>query len=185
MSFQVSVSLGISPLTLLMRLVHPWAHWKKEGGVGIPRQPAGVTLPLTLLRHIRGMGDVESNTKMVEAQQKAQSYELLVDSIPAWQELPPLAYDPSFELRINKHNISEFRAPKVMIVFRLSDEFRYRKRYRWSPVTTVIDIAAYRVGWIFSLWPIITIMKVKTSKIMETPKYLTIIKIFETEYQRA
>jgi hypothetical protein len=51
-----------------------------------------------------------------------------------------------------------------------------------SPTTTIIDIADYKVGWIFSLWPIITIMKVKTSKIMETPKYITIIKIFGTEY---
>jgi hypothetical protein len=59
------------------------------------------------------------------------------------------------------------------------------RRHRLSPFTSIIDIADYRVGWIFSLWPIITIMKVKTSKIMETPNHITIIKIFGIEYQKA
>jgi len=30
-----------------------------------------------------------------------------------YMELPPLANDPRFELRINKHNISEQRVPNV------------------------------------------------------------------------
>jgi hypothetical protein len=95
-------------------------------------------------------------------------------------ELPPLASDPSFEMRINKHNISEFRVPVEMIAL---EEFRYRKRHRLSPVTTIIDIADYKVGWIFSLWPI-TIFKLKTSKIMDAPKYVTFIKVFNSEYQK-
>jgi hypothetical protein len=28
-----------------------------------------------------------------------------------YEELPPLANDPRFKLRVNKHNISEFRVP--------------------------------------------------------------------------
>jgi hypothetical protein len=62
------------------------------------------------------------------------------------------------------------------------EDFRYYKR-RWSPFTTVVDVADYKVGWIFSLWPI-TIFKLKTSKIMDAPKYVTIVKVFGTEYQR-
>ena len=63
------------------------------------------------------------------------------------------------------------------------EDFRFKKRHRWSPATTIIDAADYPVGYIFSLWPI-TIFKIKTSKIMETPKYVTFIKIFNTEYQK-
>jgi hypothetical protein len=50
---------------------------------------------------------------------------------------------------------------------------------------SLLDIADYKVGWIFSMRPFITIIKVKTSKIMENPKYATIIQIFGIEYRKA
>ena len=61
--------------------------------------------------------------------------------------------------------------------------FRYEKRAKWSPFTTIIDVADYPVGWLFFMWPI-TIFKLKTSKIMQSPKYLTIIKIFGLEFEK-
>jgi hypothetical protein len=69
-------------------------------------------------------------------------------------------------------------------MYSVPDSFRFIKRHKWSPVTTIVDIADYKVGWIFSLWPIMTIMKVKTSKIMEAPKYVTVIELFGTEYAK-
>jgi hypothetical protein len=63
------------------------------------------------------------------------------------------------------------------------EDFRYTKRARWSPFTTIADVADYPVGYVFSLWPI-TIFKLKVSKIMDAPRYVTIIKIFGLEYQK-
>jgi hypothetical protein len=63
-------------------------------------------------------------------------------------------------------------------------DFRYKKRHPWSPIATITDIADYQVGYVFSLWPV-TIIKVKTSKIMEAPKYVIFIKISSFEYQKA
>ena len=65
------------------------------------------------------------------------------------------------------------------------ERFKYQRRSRLSPITTILDIADYKVGWIFSMRPFVTIIKIKTSKVMETPKYVTIIKIFGTEYRKA
>jgi hypothetical protein len=58
------------------------------------------------------------------------------------------------------------------------DDFHFQKRLF---VTLILDAADYRVGYIFSM-PFVKILKVKTSTIMESPKYLTIIKIFNREY---
>ena len=66
----------------------------------------------------------------------------------------------------------------------LDESFKYRKRSRLSPIITILDNADYKIGWIFSMRPFVTIIKIKTSKIMETPKYVTIIRIFGTEYQK-
>ena len=57
------------------------------------------------------------------------------------------------------------------------NSYKYKKRHSWSPITYILDIADYKIGWIFRL-PFVKIIKVKTSKIMETPKYATIIEIF-------
>jgi hypothetical protein len=65
----------------------------------------------------------------------------------------------------------------------LDENFKYRRRFRLSPVITILDIADYEVGWIFSLRPFLTIIKIKTSKIMEAPKYITIIEVFGTAYR--
>jgi hypothetical protein len=65
------------------------------------------------------------------------------------------------------------------------EDFRYKKRHKWSTITTIIDVADYEVGWTFSLRPFITIFKLKTSKIMDSPKYVTIIKIFGLEFEKA
>jgi hypothetical protein len=62
--------------------------------------------------------------------------------------------------------------------------FKYRKRHIWSPIATIIDVADYKVGYIFSLKPFLVIIKIKVSKIMELPKYVTFIKIFSFEYQK-
>jgi hypothetical protein len=64
------------------------------------------------------------------------------------------------------------------------EDFRYVKRHIWSPVTTIIDVADYKVGYVFCVWPI-TIIKIKTSKIMDTPRSVTLIKIFGMEYRKA
>jgi hypothetical protein len=64
------------------------------------------------------------------------------------------------------------------------ENYKYEKRSKLSPITTITDIADYKVGYIFSLWPV-TIVKIKTSKIMEAPRYMTVIKIFGTEYKKA
>jgi hypothetical protein len=66
----------------------------------------------------------------------------------------------------------------------LDPSFRYLRRNKLSPFINIIDIADYRVGWIFSV-PCLKILKIKTSKIMESPKYVTIIKIFNLEFARA
>jgi hypothetical protein len=66
---------------------------------------------------------------------------------------------------------------------RALEDFRFVKRHIWSPITTIIDIADYKVGWVLSIWPI-TIVKIKVSKIMEAPKYVTFIKIFGIDYQK-
>jgi hypothetical protein len=63
------------------------------------------------------------------------------------------------------------------------EDFKYTKRHQWSPITTITDVADYPVGYVFSLWPI-TIFKLKVSKIMDAPRYVTIIKIFGLEYQK-
>jgi hypothetical protein len=67
-------------------------------------------------------------------------------------------------------------------MYSLPDSFRCQRRGPF--ITTIIDIADYKVGYIFSLWPI-TIIKVKVSKIMDAPRYVTFIKIFGIEYQKA
>jgi hypothetical protein len=64
------------------------------------------------------------------------------------------------------------------------EDYKYRKRHTWSPITTIVDIGGYRVGYIFSLWPI-TVFKLKISKITQKDKYVTIIKIFGLEFEKA
>jgi hypothetical protein len=66
----------------------------------------------------------------------------------------------------------------------IDETFKFKKRHRLSPVTDILDIADYKIGYIFSIWSFITIIKLKTSKIMEAPRYVTLIKIFNTEYQK-
>jgi hypothetical protein len=66
----------------------------------------------------------------------------------------------------------------------LDPTLKFMKRHRGSPVTTILDIADYKRGYVFSI-PFLTIMKIKTSTIMESPKYMTLIKIFGTEYVKA
>lgn len=61
------------------------------------------------------------------------------------------------------------------------DDFHFQKRFL---VTWILDVGDYRVGYIFSM-PFFKILKIKTSKIMESPKYLTIIKIFNQEFTGA
>jgi hypothetical protein len=56
----------------------------------------------------------------------------------------------------------------------LDDSFSLRKR---GPMTTILDIAGYKHGYLFSFWPL-KILKVKTSKVMETSKFLTVINLF-------
>ena len=70
-------------------------------------------------------------------------------------------------------------------MFELDETFRFRKRSKLSPITTIIDIADYEVGWIFSMRPFLTIIKIKTSKIMQAPKYATFIRVFGMEFQKA
>jgi hypothetical protein len=65
----------------------------------------------------------------------------------------------------------------------LDDSFKYRKRHRLSPVTAIIDVADYQVGYVLTL-PFIKIIKVRTSKIMECPKYMTFVNIFGIEYSK-
>ena len=64
----------------------------------------------------------------------------------------------------------------------LDESFKFRKRFKLWPITIINDVADYKIGWIFSIKPFITIIKVKTSKIMEAPKYITVIGIFGYEY---
>jgi hypothetical protein len=77
------------------------------------------------------------------------------------------------------HHLQHENAKRMIAL----EDFRYTKRASWWPFTTIIDVADYQVGWIFSMWPI-TIFKLKTSKLMDTPKYVTIIKIFGLEFQK-
>jgi len=63
------------------------------------------------------------------------------------------------------------------------ENFRYQKPFALWPVTKIIDVADYQIGYIFSFWPI-TVFKLRTSKIMESPKYTTIIKIFGLEFEK-
>ena len=63
----------------------------------------------------------------------------------------------------------------------IDETFKFKKRHRLSPVTEILDIADYKIGYILSIWPFITIIKLKTSKIMEAPRYTMVIKIFGTE----
>ena len=67
----------------------------------------------------------------------------------------------------------------------LHEEFKYRKRHRFWPFVTVTDMADFKIGWIFTLWPFFMIIKVKVSKIMDAPKYVTIIEIFGRTYSQA
>jgi hypothetical protein len=63
----------------------------------------------------------------------------------------------------------------------LDETFKYRKRHQLSPITTILDIADYKVGWIFSM-RFVKILKLKVSKIMDSPRYLIVISIFNIEY---
>jgi hypothetical protein len=65
----------------------------------------------------------------------------------------------------------------------LDNSFKYRKRHTWSPVIAILDIADYQVGYVLSL-PFIKIVKVRTSKIMQSPKYVTVINICGIEYHK-
>ena len=29
------------------------------------------------------------------------------------------------------------------------DSYKYKKRHSWSPITYILDIADYKIGWIF------------------------------------
>jgi hypothetical protein len=58
----------------------------------------------------------------------------------------------------------------------LDPTYKYIKHWFW-PIITIRDMAGYQRGWIFAFW-FIKIMKLKTSKIMESPRYITIIEIF-------
>ena len=60
----------------------------------------------------------------------------------------------------------------------LHEGFKYKKRFRLWPVATITDIADYKIGWIFTLRPFFIIIKVKVSKIMDAPRYITVIEIF-------
>jgi hypothetical protein len=66
-------------------------------------------------------------------------------------------------------------------MLKLPDTFKYRKRSRLSPVTTIVDIADYKVGYIFSVWPI-KIIKIKVSKIMEREDHIMVMSIFGREF---
>ena len=66
----------------------------------------------------------------------------------------------------------------------LHEEFKYKKR-RFSPLVTITDVADYPIGYIFTLWPFLLIIKVKVSKIMQSPKYIMIIEIFGRRFERA
>jgi hypothetical protein len=65
----------------------------------------------------------------------------------------------------------------------LDDSYRYRKRHSWSPFTAILDVADYQIGYILSL-PFLKIIKVKISKVMESPKYVTFVKLFGVEYHK-
>jgi hypothetical protein len=65
----------------------------------------------------------------------------------------------------------------------LDNKFRLRKRNRLSPITSIIDVADYKVGYILTL-PFIKIIKVKISQIMDSPKYITIVSVFGMEFVR-
>ena len=64
----------------------------------------------------------------------------------------------------------------------IDETLKFYKRTRLSPITNILDLADYKIGWIFSVWPVLTITKLKTSKIMEAPKYMTVISIFGREF---
>ena len=64
----------------------------------------------------------------------------------------------------------------------IDETFKFHKRTRLSPITNILDLADYKIGWIFSVWPVLTIIKLKTSKIMQAPKYMTVISIFGYEF---
>ena len=61
----------------------------------------------------------------------------------------------------------------------LDKSFYYQRR---GLVVTIYDVAGYKQGWILLVGPFIAIMKIKISKLMETPKYLTIVDIFGREF---
>jgi hypothetical protein len=56
----------------------------------------------------------------------------------------------------------------------------YLRRSFW-PVKIIHDVADYKIGYMISL-PFLKIMKIKVSKIMDTPRYATFITIFGKEY---
>jgi hypothetical protein len=66
----------------------------------------------------------------------------------------------------------------------LDDSFKFRKRYKLSPFTTILDVADYKRGYVFSLRPFIAILKIKTSKLMEKDKHLTVISLFGRDFIR-
>jgi hypothetical protein len=63
----------------------------------------------------------------------------------------------------------------------LDDSFHLKKRFWWSPTTWILDGADYPRGFLFNI-PGFKLLKIKTSKIMESPRYVTIIKIFNLEF---
>ena len=65
----------------------------------------------------------------------------------------------------------------------LDPDWKYERRFRLSPFINIHDIADYKVGWLLSV-PFLKMLRLKVSKIMESPKYITIIKIFNTEYEK-
>jgi hypothetical protein len=65
----------------------------------------------------------------------------------------------------------------------LDDSYHFSKRFWWSPTTWILDAADYRRGYLFNI-PGFKVLKIKTSKIMESPRYVTIIKIFNREFMK-
>jgi hypothetical protein len=66
----------------------------------------------------------------------------------------------------------------------LDDSFHFQKRFWWSPTTWILDAADYPRGYLFKI-PGFALLKLKISKLMEAPKYVTVVKIFRWEFERA
>jgi hypothetical protein len=59
--------------------------------------------------------------------------------------------------------------------------FHLEKRFKWSPMARIIDMADYPYGYIFDV-PGFKLLKFKVSKVMEKEDYIMVMSVFGYEF---